>query len=54
MLTLAKTLWKDEEGQGIIEYVFILIFVSLALVLTLGNVGTSVVAKFQSINDNIQ
>jgi len=51
MLTITKRLWRDEGGQGIIEYVFILIFVSLALIFTLGNVGTSVVAKFQSLND---
>ncbi|MGI6227870.1 MAG: Flp family type IVb pilin [Peptococcales bacterium] len=47
------SLWKNEDGQGVIEYAFILSFIALSVVLVLSSLGTSVAAKFQSFADEL-
>lgn len=54
MIGLIETFLQDEDGQGIIEYAFILIFIALSVIIALPSLGTSVVAKFQSINEGLQ
>lgn len=54
MSCLVNLFLQDEDGQGIIEYAFILIFIALSVIIALPSLGTSVVAKFQSINEGLQ
>lgn len=53
MLAYFKTMMKDEEGQGLVEYALIIALVSIALVASLqaltggiGTVFTNIVAAF--------
>lgn len=41
---------SEEEGQGIIEYAFILVFIALSVIIALPTLGASIVTKFESIN----
>jgi len=54
MFSQVIRLFKEEEGQGIIEYAFILIFIAMSVILTLPSLGSSVAAKFQSINESLK
>ena len=41
MKDLMMRLWKDEEGQGMVEYGLIIALVSIAVIVVLGLLGTS-------------
>jgi pilus assembly protein Flp/PilA len=40
---------KDEAGQGLVEYALIIVLVSIACVITLGTLGTTVSGVFTTI-----
>jgi pilus assembly protein Flp/PilA len=42
MTNLFNRLWKDESGQGMVEYGLILALIALAAVLLLGGVGDKI------------
>lgn len=42
--------YNNEDGQGLIEYAFILIFIALSVIIALPTLGASIVTKFESIN----
>ncbi len=44
---------KDEEGQGLVEYALIIVLVSIAAVITLGTLGTTVSGVFTTITGNL-
>ncbi|MGI6488865.1 MAG: Flp family type IVb pilin [Syntrophomonadaceae bacterium] len=46
MKLLSKML-VEERGQGLTEYAFILVFVALAVIAALGNMGAAVAQVFQ-------
>jgi Flp pilus assembly pilin Flp len=50
MKNIVSKLSSNEDGQGLIEYAFILIFIALSVVIALPPLGASLVAKFESIN----
>jgi Flp pilus assembly pilin Flp len=39
MLDFIKTLWKDEEGQDLVEYALLLVFLALAAITVLPTLG---------------
>lgn len=41
--------FKDEKGQGMVEYALIIGFVAIAVIVVLGFLGTSISDKFQEI-----
>lgn len=49
MLNIAKRLWREEEGQGMVEYGLILALVSIVAILALTNMGDAVKAKFNEV-----
>ena len=52
MLNLLRRLWKDEEGQGLVEYALIVVLISLAAILIMTNLGTEIGNVFQrAINE---
>ena len=53
MKELVKRFYTDESGQGMVEYALILALVSIAAILALTNMGTSVKEKFNDIITNL-
>lgn len=49
MLNLLRRLWKDEEGQGLVEYALIIALVSIALVFALGALSGGIETVFENI-----
>ena len=45
---LMQSLWEDESGQDLVEYVLILVLVSLVVFVALQTLGTNVSTKFSS------
>jgi pilus assembly protein Flp/PilA len=46
MQILLKRLWRDEEGQDLVEYALLIVLVSLAAAGTLKTLGTTISAVF--------
>ena len=42
---------RDEEGQGLVEYALIIVLVSIAAIVTLGLLGTTVSGVFTTITN---
>lgn len=53
MLNLAKRLWREEEGQGMVEYGLILALVSIVAIFALTGIGNSLVEKFTEITGKL-
>ncbi len=53
-MNLVKRLWKEEEGQGMIEYVLIAAFVSIIAIVMVKAVGTKVNTVWTNMNSGLQ
>lgn len=53
MKTFCMRLWRDEQGQDLIEYTLMLAFVALASAAMMGSVGTSVSQIFSKTNTQL-
>jgi len=45
--------FKDEEGQGMVEYALIIGLISIVAIAVLIVVGVKITNKFQNVNDNL-
>ena len=45
--------FKDEEGQGMVEYALIIGLISIVAIAVLIVVGTKIRDKFQQVNNNL-
>ncbi|HZS56269.1 MAG TPA: Flp family type IVb pilin [Bryobacteraceae bacterium] len=46
-----QALWREEDGQDLIEYALLMAFIALAAVAVLGSVQTNVSKLWNSISD---
>jgi pilus assembly protein Flp/PilA len=46
MKNVLMRLWKEEEGQDLVEYALLITLVSLALVTALGGLATAITGVF--------
>ncbi len=46
MKRLVTRLWKEEEGQDLVEYALLLTLISLALVVAMGNLSAAIATVF--------
>ena len=53
MIALAKNLWNDESGQGLVEYALILGFISIVALAALTTIGTSVRDIFATLSTHL-
>jgi Flp pilus assembly pilin Flp len=53
MKNLIKRFIREESGQDLVEYAFLLVFIALTLIVILGAVGTSVNTLFSNVNSGI-
>jgi len=44
---------REEDGQDLVEYAFLLVFIALALVLAVNTVGTNVLNIFGLVNTQL-
>jgi pilus assembly protein Flp/PilA len=45
--------WKDESGQGLVEYALILFLVSIVVIVALRTLGKKTNNVLKNVNDNI-
>jgi Flp pilus assembly pilin Flp len=50
---LLKALWRDEQGQDLVEYALIVAAVGLALITTVNQLTTAVVSLYSSITQGL-
>ena len=53
MKNLLLRLWKEEEGQDLVEYALIVAAVGLALITTVNQLSQGVVSLYQSITGDL-
>lgn len=53
MLDLIRRLWKDEEGQGMVEYGLIIVLVSIAAIVALDAMGVQLGVVFDKIKTEL-
>jgi Flp pilus assembly pilin Flp len=54
MLELLKSFWRDDEGQDLVEYALLLVFIGLVAITILTGVGQSVCNVFTNANTALQ
>lgn len=52
-MKLFRRLWKEEEGQGLVEYALIIAIISLVIIVVGPHVYNAVQALFDKISDAI-
>ncbi len=50
MLKHLMNFWREEEGQDLVEYALLLVFIALVVMVMLGGVGSSVNSVFSKAN----
>ncbi|MBK5295440.1 MAG: Flp family type IVb pilin [Acidobacteriia bacterium] len=53
ILRLWLRLWKDEQGQDLVEYALIVAAVGLALIVTVNQLSQAVVSLYSSITEGL-
>ena len=54
MVQVMKRLWKEEEGQGLVEYGLIIGLVAVVVIGALTLMGTSITGLFGKVNDGLK
>ncbi len=50
---LVRNLWKQEEGQDLVEYALIVAAVGLALIVTVNQLSQAIVSLYSSITQGL-
>ena len=53
-MELIKRLWKEEEGQGLVEYGLILALIAIAVIVVLGLIGDGLFAIFTRVQETLE
>lgn len=53
MKNLFKRFVREEEGQDLIEYALLIVFIALVVVLVLGPLGTAVATVYTNITNQL-
>jgi pilus assembly protein Flp/PilA len=54
MKTLLRSMWNDESGQGLTEYVLIIALVAVGLILVLGVFRNAIGSVFDTATDQLK
>ena len=54
MLNLLRRLWKEEEGQGMVEYGLIIALIAIVVIVAFPAVSGALVAIFNKIATKLQ
>jgi pilus assembly protein Flp/PilA len=53
MMNLMKRLWKEEEGQDLIEYALLIALIALAAVVGMGSLAKSINTTFGNLGTDL-
>lgn len=53
MLQLVEKLYKNEEGQGLVEYALILALIAIVVIAAVRAIGSAANNKFEQINSEL-
>ena len=53
MIKIIKQLWKDEQGQDLVEYGLLLVLVSLGAVAAMGTLASAISGAFGNASTNL-
>lgn len=53
MLKMIESLYKNEEGQGLVEYALILVLIAIAVIAALQLLGGKVKETFNNVNEGL-
>ena len=53
MKNLLKRLWKEEEGQDLLEYALLIVLLSLAAIGSIGGLATAINGTFLKAASNV-
>ncbi len=53
MKTLMNRLWKEEEGQDLVEYGLLVVLIALAAIGAMGSLATAISKAFSSAAGNL-
>jgi pilus assembly protein Flp/PilA len=53
-MQLISRLWRDEDGQDLIEYALLAAFIALAALLAMRAVGTNINTLFNNVSTQLQ
>jgi pilus assembly protein Flp/PilA len=52
-MNLMKRLWKEEEGQDLVEYALLVVLISLAAVTAMKGLANGISDAFQNASQNL-
>ena len=52
-LSILKALWREEDGQDLVEYSLLLAFIALAAISVLSGAGKSITGLFSSMSTSL-
>jgi len=53
MMNLMKRLWKEEEGQDLIEYALLIALIALAATVGMGSLATKINTEFSNLGTDL-
>jgi pilus assembly protein Flp/PilA len=53
MITQVKRLWKEEEGQDLVEYALLLVLISLAAIAAMEGLASAISTAFGNASTNL-
>jgi len=53
MKGIMKRFFKEEEGQGLVEYALIIALIAVVVIAALGAMGTNILGKFNEIIEGL-
>ena len=53
-MELIKRLWREEEGQGLVEYAILIGLIVVGVVIIVAAIGGWVTDRFTLLNDDLQ
>ena len=51
---MLKKFFKDESGQGMVEYALIIALIAVVVIATVAAIGNAINTKFENVNEKLQ
>lgn len=54
IINMVKRIFKDEDGQGLVEYALILVFIAIVVITSMQLMGGQVKQTYNNVTDELQ